>query len=71
MLIAAPESERMMTYEDALLYCAFCNHGGYRDWRMPTYSEWLALGLYGGWWLDRVGGVYAPRGRLVVPVRNR
>lgn len=39
MVEAAPRSEKAMSYDDALLYCAFCNYGGHTDWRMPSQSE--------------------------------
>ena len=43
MIEFAPLSEKRMTYEEALLYCTFCNHDGYTDWRMLTKGEWYAL----------------------------
>lgn len=33
----------VMTYDEALLYCQFCNEGGYTDWRMPTLKEFAAV----------------------------
>jgi hypothetical protein len=40
MIELAPTSENEMTYEEAVLYCAFCRHNGYNDWRLPTKDEY-------------------------------
>ncbi len=42
MIELAPTSENEMTYEEAVLYCAFCRHSGYNDWRLPTKEEYYA-----------------------------
>lgn len=43
MVEAAPRSKNEMTYDDALLYCSFCNHGGHTDWRMPSQFEYYSV----------------------------
>jgi hypothetical protein len=51
----APISELRMIHGDALLYCAFCNYGGYNDWRMMTHAEWYVLpnsGRIATWLVD-------------------
>lgn len=40
----APPSTSAITYDEAVLYCKFCNHGGYIDWRLPVYYEWQLIG---------------------------
>lgn len=50
----APHSEKPMTYNEAVLYCAFCRHNGHSDWRLPTRDEYesdLYIG-FAGWYLD-------------------
>jgi hypothetical protein len=39
----APESKQKLTFSEALLYCHFCNHDGYTDWRLPVgkFECWL------------------------------
>ena len=39
MFEVAPKSKRTMTYDEAVLYCLFCNHNGHSDWRLPTQEE--------------------------------
>jgi|688.fasta_scaffold00172_105 hypothetical protein len=51
MIEIAPKSNHLL-YEDALLYCAFCNHAGYKDWRMPTKEEWRIYCDSIGWHLN-------------------
>lgn len=52
MFIRAPRSEKELTYDDALLYCTFCNHDGFNNWRLPTKEEYHNThGIY-GWYLD-------------------
>lgn len=48
----APASSKMMTYDEALLYCTFCNHDGYTDWRLPTKSEYFRWGHRAGYWFQ-------------------
>jgi|688.fasta_scaffold00172_93 hypothetical protein len=64
---AAPRSENEMTYGDALLYCAFCQHNGYRNWRLPNADEYyFALDGYSSWYLgDDFDGIC-----FVIPVRD-
>ena len=56
MIEVAPRSGIIMTYEEAILYCVFCDHNGYSDWRMPTFDEYFSEGLRNsrvGWYIDR------------------
>lgn len=62
MLEYAPRSTELLSYDEAVLYCMFCNHDGHRDWRMPTEAEWSKHIYLLGWcecthertWLDYV-----------------
>ena len=58
-----------MTYGEALVYCFFLEHNGYRDWRLPTKDEYHQLGIAVGWYTGRIGAIDS---RLVVwPVRTK
>ena len=53
MLNFAPMTSKEMTYEEAVMYCFFLEHGGHRDWRLPTLDEYSTnLGL-SGWYINR------------------
>jgi hypothetical protein len=39
MIQVAPIVKTPMSYEEAVLYCSFCNHDGYSDWRLPTLEQ--------------------------------
>lgn len=39
MIQVAPTVKIWMSYEEAVLYCSFCNHDGYSDWRLPTLEQ--------------------------------
>lgn len=55
MIQIAPKTAYEMTYEEALLYCAFCNHNGYSDWRLPTQHEYEGgIGLTMSWYINRI-----------------
>lgn len=69
MIEKAPSSENLMTYEEAILYCAFCRHDGYSDWRMPTRCEWVAVSG-SGWYIDRYVSTYWMLHNVITPVRN-
>jgi hypothetical protein len=43
MIELAPRSKKPMSYDEAFLYCRFCNHGGHNDWRLQTLPEKLSL----------------------------
>lgn len=43
MIEFAPISEKRMTYDEAVLYCAFCSYDDHNDWRMLTRDEWYVL----------------------------
>jgi hypothetical protein len=59
MIEFAPRSENKMTYDEAILYCQFCNHDGHIDWRMPTYMECAqAISiLHNAWYIDMLSGL--------------
>jgi|694.fasta_scaffold00172_78 hypothetical protein len=71
MLALAPISEKEMTYSEAILYCTFCQHDDYTDWRLPTKDEYFAedeivTGCWNtGWYNDAMTGR-----RIVCPVRD-
>ncbi len=68
MIERAPISENKMTFEEAILYCQFCNHNGYTDWRMPTADEWICdVDIPFSSWYISDPDVYAS---CVVPVRD-
>lgn len=54
MIEYADKSKRVMTYDEALLYCAFCNHGGIIGWRLPTEEEYRVTTKITGWYKDRL-----------------
>jgi hypothetical protein len=66
MIEWALQSTYEMTYEEAVLYCTFCNFNGYRDWRMPTYQECLSLKYMPGWFI----GSTSESRWIVTPVRD-
>lgn len=41
MIVYAPRSKNEITYEDAILYCTFCDWDGYSNWRLPTWAEYI------------------------------
>lgn len=68
MIEIAPASEFKMTHDEAKLYCAFCNHDGYTDWRLPTWVEYQQHAII-GW----VGDLHPPIPTFTwwtTPVRN-
>lgn len=64
---SAPTSEKEMTYEEALLYCTFCNHNGNTDWRLPTRDECEYLAIYTMWYLNDPSSYWED---YVMPVRD-
>jgi hypothetical protein len=52
MIAVAPESYDVMTYDEAVLYCQFCNYDGHTNWRIPTYNEYLATPQIFGWYKE-------------------
>jgi hypothetical protein len=72
MLEFAPESESLMTYEEALLYCQFCNHNGHMDWKMPTAIEYFSTPIEAGWFLtaNEIPAMMDINIRMVTPVRD-
>lgn len=37
--VAPKETAIKANWDEANLYCTFCNHNGYTDWRLPTIEE--------------------------------
>lgn len=63
----APRSKNEMTYEEAILYCQFLEHGGYRDWRLPTLDEYYLICTRScSWFID----LDTEQLWYVVPVRD-
>jgi hypothetical protein len=67
MIEYAPISDNKMSYEEAVLYCRFCNAGGYQDWRLPTKTEYVHAGLLLCWINNPV---YSIGYHYVTPVRD-
>lgn len=69
MIELAPTSSNNMTYEEALLYCSFCDHNGNTDWRMPTRDEYdVDTTIYG--WTVSENDLMGPIKMWVTPVRD-
>ena len=66
MVEYAPTSAKHMTYEEALLYCAFCNYNEHTDWRIPTRDERDVHVIGWGWYLDSQSEYKQP----TTPVRD-
>lgn len=66
MIEFAPISEYDMTYEEAVIYCRFCDHNGYKDWRMPTYEELKQHDMLYCWYLND----FDSESFEVIPVRD-
>jgi hypothetical protein len=66
----AYKSKNLLTYDEALIYCQFFEHNGFRDWRMPTKQECLRKNLT-GWYLGRYSAhLSSNRTWWVCPVRT-
>jgi hypothetical protein len=71
MIEFAPRSSKLMTYDEAVLYCQFLDYGGHKDWRIPTHSEWLyEMGATNCWHQERMHLPYHPVQWFVIPVRE-
>jgi formylglycine-generating enzyme required for sulfatase activity len=68
----APRSENKMTFDEAQMYCLFCQHNGKKNWRLPTRHEWETI--Y-GWetpvWLVENDNVVINEMWYVQPVRDK
>lgn len=53
MIVIAPLTENTMSYDEALLYCAFLDYNGHRDWRLPTRDEYDSNVSIWGWYAGR------------------
>ena len=74
MIEFAPTTANMITYDEAVLYCFFCNYNGHTDWRLPTeyeYSEYLTgsfcWDIADANYIDPLGRVAY---RIAIPVRT-
>ena len=63
----APTSEYKMTYQEAVMYCAFCTHDDYNDWRIPVKSDFNSLNDKPIGWYMEINSTYKWR---VTPVRD-
>lgn len=52
MIEIAPRSLNDMSFEEALLYCIFCDHAGHKDWRLPTSKEYRGYAIIFSWYDD-------------------
>lgn len=69
MIEVAPESDRVMSYNEALLYCQFLDYDGHQDWRMPTEDELSGDASNWGWYLGDVDAEFIAN-ITVTPVRD-
>ena len=72
-LEVGPVSSKFLTYEEAVLYCTFCEHGGYTDWRLPTWAEYCYLPSLIGWYelpSAPIPAYQLSTSRVVFPVRR-
>lgn len=68
MIEFAPISKKPMSYDEAVLYCVFCTHGGHTNWRLPTEEEYHeSNNIWRSWYQDEAfdGSVYN-----AMPVRD-
>lgn len=79
MIQAAPPTNDDMTYEEAIVYCQFCTHNGYTDWRLPTWDEccssasniYFRINSKFCWYSDIKRFTFHPHpNRKVIPVRD-
>lgn len=66
MIEFAPRSSKLMTYDEAVLYCQFLDYNGHKDWRMATRTEYNSIRELAGWYVGDTWGVKW----YVVPVRD-
>jgi hypothetical protein len=73
MIMTAPTSNKRLSYDEALLYCQFCNYKGYTDWCMPTDNEYRMIMNDGerliGWTRNDDGYFNDIMIRYVTPIR--
>lgn len=65
------ESNRMMPYDEAVMYCFFYSQDGKTGWRLPTedeYNEYYELNQ--SWYQDDILKDYSDETWLVIPVRD-
>jgi hypothetical protein len=64
----APRTDTYLSYSEAVLYCKFFKHSGFTDWRLPSRSEYLIMGMYNLSWWEKDDD--PPGKKYVVPVRD-
>lgn len=69
MIEFAPVSVNKMTFGEAIMYCTFCNHCGYSDWRLPTWEEYQWYDMR-GWYWDNIWFDNFKFMSVVTPVRD-
>jgi hypothetical protein len=65
------ESTKMMTYDEAVMYCFFYSQDGKKGWRMPTgdeYDEYYELAR--SWYQDDTLKDDPDETWLIIPVRD-
>ena len=73
MIELAPESCEWLTYNEAILYCQFCDHNEHLDWRMPTAEEYRYYSITYGWYVNTESirrAYHSAATRRVTPVRD-
>lgn len=71
---AAPRSNKVMTYDEAAMYCLFYEYKGKKGWRLPTWDEYQMLfGDVPPTWIVKGGGwEHSPNRQFyVIPVRDK
>ena len=65
------ESNKMMTYDEAVMYCFFYSQDGKNGWRMPTEDEYNKYyELAGSWYQDDTLKDDSDETWLIIPVRD-
>jgi hypothetical protein len=68
-MIEFAQKSRVLSYDEALLYCKFLDFNGYTDWRMPTFEECIEHAVY-GWCVGRITDYWHKPVWTVTPVRD-
>lgn len=76
MFEQGPVAKKLLTYEDAVLYCMFLEYNGYNDWRLPTKDEFDIMHKRDGSWCwdaSDLNGRDHSDGELLrtIPVRSK
>jgi hypothetical protein len=68
MIELALRTRKVMSYDEALLYCQFLDYDGHKDWRLPTWVEYNEYSSLYGWYVNRSPGSFPYYS--VTPVRD-